>query len=224
MKTILSLGAYLVLGTAAIQASPSVILFDNNIDPFRTYGYTYADTTNPYQQEAGSIFTPAASGSADHIIFNGAYLSSDPFPSDSFIGTLYQASSGASLPNPMVVLGTSHLSVTRVSQGFIIGGYEIFRYEGDIDIPFTVYTGNNYYLGISDTTTPGVSFGLALNTSATAKFNVVKSGSDYSVYPNDVGSSFQISGPSAVPEPSTWAVGLVCFVGVLGLGLYRQVA
>jgi hypothetical protein len=156
LVTVLCLGA----GISVVRATD---LFDNGtvqVSGVKAAGYV-ADQGSPNFIEAGNIFTPTQSGTADTISFAGFYLLDKTGTSGSNLITNdftldLRAVTGTSADyEPGAVIGTSGLTgLMETNLGTSSDGYTIFGFSGTLTnpTPFGLTAGTEYYLGISDGT------------------------------------------------------------------------
>ncbi len=247
-----SFAALAVLALAfSCTSARAQILFDNGAgDPGATAAGAEglnADTTYSFGlYAAGDIFTPTASGTAQSISFAGFYLATNSDgtpvaqPADSFTIYLYSVTPGtdgapdspnapigqATLTDPLsLLIGTS--DPTSISPNI-----PIYQFTGNLTVTsgsFALSTGSEYYLGISDTTSPASQFAVdsvdGFVGPATEDWQLVNPGSPAytedanpgqtatQTYPDGDSLAFTLSA-DVVPEPSTWAL-ILCGLGLL---------
>jgi len=193
----------LALSFTSAQAQ---ILFSNGLD---VTGGTAA------YYEAGDVFTPTSSGTANYVDFVGIYVTNPATPpSDSFILDLNSTSSGA----PDALIDTNTLSSwSRSAVGTSLLGFTIYQFGGYLNTPFNLTAGTSYYLGFIDTTTPYGAFAMAGTTVpglATSEYSY----SSDTGFVNNPGLSlaFDIGNVASTPEPASWTLGL-CVVALLAV-------
>lgn len=229
--------AVLILVFSCTSARAQVLFDNGSGDPGAAAGAQglFADTTYSYGlYAAGDVFTPTANGTAQSISFAGFYDNGGTpttQPADSFTIYLYSVTPGtAGSPDaPNAEIGQATL--TDMASSLIAtssDGFPIYQFTGNLTLTsgtFALSTASEYYLGISDTTSPASEFAVdSVDTfvgPATDDWQLVNPSSQ--AYIDDGGSAFTQSYTSdslaftmnanVVPEPSTWAM----LLGGLGL-------
>jgi hypothetical protein len=215
-KTSLLLVLFLTFQGLVCNSAKGQTLYDNGSAVLGAGGYGYyADTGNPSYSEAGNVFAPSLSGTADTISFAGIYYGGVPPTTDNFVLTLYSTSSNA----PDSVLSTSTLKGVSMA---VLGSGEsetIYQITGNLNTPFSLSEGTPYYLGISDTTDPYENFSVAVSANpggATTVYSLL-AGTPHTFVPSTDSLAFTIS----APEPSAWSLMLI-IMAALGLLLARR--
>jgi hypothetical protein len=212
----------LVVSSFALCLRADEVIFDNGapqVGSVKAAGYL-ADSGNVTFTEAGNVFTPETSGSANQIDFAGFYLldKSGAPPNNSFTVTLYATSSD----QPTTIISSSTVSdLGESSLGTSSDGYTIYGFTGNLDTPFVLSTDSTYYVGISDTTTSYENFALDVTADQGSSPSDIEKSYDMAslppgFQPGDGAISFKLVAASTVPapEPSTWALLLAGFTGL----------
>jgi hypothetical protein len=208
LKTLLGATLPLLFLAFASAPAPAQILFDNGSAALGSGGYGYyADAGNSSYTEAGDVFTPTLSGTANYVSFAGLYYGGSTPTTDSFVLSLYSTTAGA----PGTLISSSLLPIYSRA---VLGSGEsqtVYEFSGLLQTPLTLTTGTSYYFGITDTSDPYKNFAFVVSSS-------VPPGGSTSEYSRIAGTStFVATGPDAlsfqlesIPEPGEW--------GLLALG------
>ena len=206
----------LLAGASCIPRAQAQILFDNGA-PNPLGGGFYADTS-AFSTMAGDLLTLPSGGQVNQIIFAGDYDVPDigitPLPDDNFTLNLYSTTQEE--PNGVIAPGTliSSSQLTIVSRTVLNPkpNYGVYIFAGNLDTPLTFSPGTEYYLGLSDTTSPYEPFEFTL-TATEGPANVEYTLTEEGVFlGGDSGYSFSFE-LLDIPEPSTWLL----LLGGLGL-------
>ena len=197
-----------LLGLAVFCTSARAqVLFNNGSASSSSATIYFADTGYTFY-EAGNIFTPSLSGTANTVDFFGAYYENN-VPSDNFTLTLDATSAGA----PGAQIATSTLTdLSRTAVG-TVAGVTLYSYSATLNTPLTLSSSSSYFLGFTDATSPYGWFGIATTTfpgSATSEYSIESSGP---INATGISLAFELSDTQAAPEPSTYAL----LLGGLGL-------
>jgi hypothetical protein len=210
----------LTIALGTVFTAKAQLIFDNGTGAAITFDEAYFADANYTYTMAGNVFTPTASGIANHVIFDGTYANlPSTLPTDNFTLSLYATSAGAPTGSP---IATSTLSgLTRTPIGVIFGSYPNLEFTGTLDNPFTLSTGTAYYLGFTDNDSPTDVFAVAASATgpSTAEFSY---GGGFDGGSTDA-IAFQLSSASliAAPEPSSYAFALI-ILGALAFEVRRR--
>jgi hypothetical protein len=203
----------LILAFSCIRA-PAQILFNNGAADL-------TNTTETFNADegglVGDIFTPNLGGTATTINFAGLYFNSNTLPtSNDFTLSLYSVSAGA----PVTLISTSTLSgvsETLIGTGGLDLAYNIYEFSGTLNTPFSLNAGTEYYLGISDTTSPNEGFNLAYSAGSATSLYLGEVG--YNEFESVPGNavSFALSGSEAADTPTMppWGLAVLALLLLL---------
>lgn len=107
------------------------------------------------------------------------------------------------------------MSETLIGNGGLDISYNVYEFSGTLNTPFSLSAGTEYYLGISDTTSPYEGFNVAYSTGPATSLFLGEVGYDEFESAPDNAISFALSGAEAADTPTMPPWGLAVLAVLL---------
>lgn len=199
LPSLLAIAASLGL---SVSAHAQLIFSTAGSPDYSLYG-EFADTGDPshseYYNMAGDIFTPTVNAAANTITFNGTYYDSTP-QNDAFTISLYSVNGATGMPGTLLTTST----VVDPSRTVDPNNSSYYYYAGALATPLDLTAGTTYYLGISNTTSPGWDNWLVSVNALPGYLTEYSYDQTDGAWVEDP--SAQVLFALSAPEPSSWAM------------------